>query len=227
MSYLPISPHKVFEGIKKIDADRDEYWEGRELMPLLGYTKWQNFELVINKAKIACSKSGQKIKHHFTDISKMVKLGSGSERPVKDCQLSRYACYIIAQNGDPSKQQIANAQTYFAVQTRKQEVMQQLSEEERRLIRRGESTIHNKELFKTAKKAGVTNFGDFNDMGYLGLYGMRTKAIKKKKRIGKDDILDRSGSAALAANLFRISQTEEKIKKENIKGQGRAALTNL
>ena len=187
------SPHKNFEEIKKIDENGIEYWEARELMPLLGYIKWRNFEeVVIKKAKIACDKSGQTITNHFADIGKKVSIGSGAERESKDYKLSRYACYLIAQNGDPSKQEIANAQTYFAIQTRKQEVFQQLAENEKRLFVRGEIKDHNKKLFATAKQAGVNNFGRFNNAGYEGLYSMRKNQIQKKKGIGKDDVLDRA-----------------------------------
>jgi len=221
------SPHKNFEEIKKIDKNGFEYWEARELMPLLGYVKWKNFEeVVIGKAKIACDKSGQTITNHFADIGKMVKIGSGSEREVKDYKLSRYACYLIAQNGDSSKQAIATAQTYFAIQTRRQEIFQQLAENEKRLFVRGEIKDHNKKLFATAKQAGVSNFGRFNNAGYEGLYSMRKDQIQKMKRIGKDNILDRAGTTELAANLFRITQTDEKIRNENITGDYKASHTH-
>src|SRR3989344_8483592 len=222
------SPHKNFEEIKKIDENGIEYWEARELMPLLGYIKWRNFEeVVIKKAKNACDKSGQTITNHFADIGKKVSIGSGAERESKDYKLSRYACYLIAQNGDPSKQEIANAQTYFAIQTRRQEVFQQLAENEKRLFVRGEIKDHNKKLFATAKQAGVSNFGRFNNAGYLGLYGMRKDQIQKQKRIGKDDVLDRAGTTELAANLFRITQTDEKIRHEDIKGDYKASNTHF
>ena len=222
------SPHKNFEEIKKIDENGIEYWEARELMPLLGYVKWKNFdEVVIRKAKNACDKSGQTITNHFADIGKKVSIGSGAERESKDYKLSRYACYLIAQNGDPSKQEIANAQTYFAIQARRQEVFQELAENEKRLFVRGEIKDHNKKLFATAKQAGVSNFGRFNNAGYLGLYGMRKDQIQKQKRIGKDDVLDRAGTTELAANLFRITQTDEKIGNENIKGDYKASNTHF
>ena len=222
------SPHKNFEEIKKIDENGIEYWEARELMPLLGYVKWKNFdEVVIRKAKNACDKSGQTITNHFADIGKKVSIGSGAERESKDYKLSRYACYLIAQNGDSSKQEIANAQTYFAIQARRQEVFQELAENEKRLFVRGEIKDHNKKLFATAKQAGVSNFGRFNNAGYLGLYGMRKDQIQKQKRIGKDDVLDRAGTTELAANLFRITQTDEKIGNENIKGDYKASNTHF
>ena len=226
------SPHKDFEGIKKIDENGFEYWEARELMPLLGYEKWSNFEhIVIEKAKSSCSNSGQRIEDHFADIGKMIRIAVGSPkettRQIRDYKLSRYACYLIAQNGDTSKKEIALAQTYFAIQTRKQEVFQQLAENEKRLFVRGEIKDHNKKLFATAKQAGVNNFGRFNNAGYEGLYGMRKDQIQKKKGIGKDDVLDRAGATELAANLFRITQTDEKIRNENIKGDYKASNTHF
>ena len=226
------APHKNFEDIKKIDENGIEYWEARELMPVLGYEKWSNFEkVVIEKAKISCSASGQNIKYHFADIGKMIKIAIGSSkettRQIRDYRLSRYACYLIAQNGDPVKPEIAIAQTYFAIQTRKQEVFQQLAENEKRLFVRGEIKDHNKKLFATAKQAGVSNFGRFNNAGYEGLYSMRKDQIQKRKGIGKDDVLDRAGTTELAANLFRITQTDEKIRNENIKGEYKASNTHF
>lgn len=221
------SPSKKFEEIKKIDENGVEYWEARELMPLLGYLRWENFELVIDKAKTSCEKSTQQIHDHFLDITKKVKLGSGSVRFVKDYKLSRYASYLIAQNGDSAKEEIALAQTYFAIQTRRQEVFQEQNEIDKRLFIRGEVKVRNKELFSTAKKAGVSNFGLFNNAGYQGLYNLTVSQIKKKKKIGKDDILDRAGTVELAANLFRITQTGEKIKNEQIAGEGKASQTHF
>ena len=222
------SPHKNFEGIKKIDESGIEYWEARELMPLLGYFKWSNFDsVVIEKAKVACENSGQAVSNHFADVGKMVILGSGSKREVKEYRLSRYACYLVAQNGDSSKQEIALAQTYFAIQTRRQEIFQQLDEGEQRLFLRGKVKVHNKELNTTAYLSGVKNFGKFNNAGYLGLYGMNKSRVQQKKRIGKDDVLDRAGSTELAANLFRITQTDEKLKREKIKGEGKATFTHI
>jgi len=222
------APHKNFEEIKKIDENGVEYWEARELMPLLDYDKWSNFDsVVIEKAKIACINSGQTVANHFADVGKMVKIGSSTEREIKDYKLSRYACYLIAQNGDPSKRAVATAQTYFAIQTRRQEIFQQLPENEQRLFLRGEVKTHNKALNTTAFNAGVKNFGKFNNAGYLGLYGMRKSSVQQKKRIGDDDVLDRAGATELAANLFRITQTDEVLKKENIKGEGRATFKHI
>ncbi|MBI4092157.1 MAG: DNA damage-inducible protein D [Candidatus Levybacteria bacterium] len=221
------TPNKRFEEIKRIDENRIEYWEARELMPLLEYDKWENFEKVVVKAIEACVNSGQDVIGHFPEVKKMVKLGSGSERQVKDYKLSRYACYLIAQNGDSTKRAIALAQTYFAIQTRRQEISQELEEGEKRLFVRDEVKVHNKKLFATARAAGVNNFGRFNNAGYEGLYGMRKSQIQKKKKIGKDDVLDRAGATELAANLFRITQTDEKIRNEKIKGDYRASNTHF
>ncbi|MDP3917709.1 MAG: DNA damage-inducible protein D [Candidatus Woesebacteria bacterium] len=226
------SPTKHFEEIKKIDENGVEYWEARELMPFLGYQKWNNFEkIAIEKAKIACKKSLQLVKYHFADIGKMIFIAKGTKRQAKrkirDQKLSRYACYLIAQNGDSHKKEIAIAQTYFAIQTRKQEIFQGLDETEQRLFLRGKVKVHNKELNATAQTAGVKNFGKFNDAGYLGLYGMHKKTLQKKKNIGKDDVLDRAGATELAANLFRITQTDDKISKEKIKGEGHATFAHM
>src|SRR3989339_1570286 len=219
---ISLSISNDFESIKKVDENGVEFWEARELMPILGYSKWQNAEDVITRAAKACINSGQDVYNHFTDISKMVKIGSDSVRKVRDWKLDRYACYLIAQNGDPKKKEIALAQTYFAIQTRKQEIFEQLSEADKRLFIRGEVTDENKKLFSTAKQAGVKRFGSFNDAGYLGLYGMRLKDVEIKKGIKKGELLDRAGTTELAANLFRITQTDEKIKKDNIHGETQA-----
>lgn len=225
------SPHKNFENIKKIDGNGVEYWEARELMPLLEYTDWRNFNSVILKAQEACKNSEQTVGNHFVETNKMIKIAVGTAkeatRLIQDYKLSRYACYLIAQNGESSKQAIATAQTYFAIQTRKQEVFQQLAENEKRLFVRGEIKDHNKKLFTTAKQVGVNNFARFNNAGYEGLYGMRKDQIQKKKSIGKDDVLDRAGTTELAANLFRITQTDEKIRNEDIKGDFKASNTHF
>ncbi len=221
------SLNEDFESIKKIDKNGIEYWEARELMPILGYAKWQNAEEVIARAARACINSGQLVDNHFTGFSKMVKIGSDSVREVRNWKLDRYACYLIAQNGDSKKSEIALAQTYFAIQTRKQEIFEQLTEADKRLFIRGEVTAENKKLFSTAKRAGVTKFGSFNDAGYRGLYGRPLNEIEKKKSIRKGELLDRAGKTELAANLFRITQTDEKIKKDNIKGNDQASRTHF
>lgn len=212
------SLNKSFEDIKKIDENGVEYWLARELLPFLGYSTWQKSEDVIRRAAQACINSGQNVDNHFNQLVKMVKIGSNAVRELIDWRLDRYACYLIAQNGDPQKQEIAMAQTYFAIQTRKQEVFEKLSESDKRLFIRGEVSTQNKKLFSTAKKAGVTKFGSFNDAGYKGLYGMPLAEIENRKGIKNGELLDRAGTTELAANLFRITQTDEKINKENIKG---------
>lgn len=225
------SPSKKFEEIKKLDENGVEYWEARELMKVLGYTKWENFNEVVERAKESCKNSKQEIQYHFADIRKMIKIATGSTketiREISDYKLSRYACYLIAQNGDSRKEEIALAQTYFAIQTRKQEVFQEQQEIDKRLFIRSEVKIRNKVLFSTARKAGVSNFGLFNNAGYQGLYHLTVSQIKKKKKIDKNDILDRAGTVELAANLFRITQTDEKIKNEQIAGEGNASQTHF
>lgn len=221
------SLNKDFESIRKIDENGIEYWEARELMFVLGYPKWEKAEEVVARAARACINSGQAVDDHFHRLVKMVNIGSNTVRQVRDWKLDRYACYLIAQNGDPKKQEIAMAQTYFAIQTRKHEIFEQLSEADKRLFIRGQVTEHNKKLFKTAKKAGVTSFGSFNDAGYKGLYGMPLAEIEKKKEIKKGELLDRSGATELAANLFRITQTDEKIKNGKIKGNYNATQTHF
>ncbi len=219
--------NKNFESIKHIDEEGIEYWTARELAIELGYTKWENFEKVLNKAKRTCLNSGQDITNHFPDIRKMVKIGSKTIRGVIDYRLSRYACYLIAQNGDPSKLEISQAQTYFAIQTRKQEIHQSLSESKKRIAIRNDVKDKNKKLFSTTRLAGVSNFGKFNDAGYKGLYDMSLNEIENKKKIPKGELLDYAGSEELGANLFRITQTEAKIKRENIKGNTEAEITHF
>ncbi|MEK7166875.1 MAG: DNA damage-inducible protein D [Patescibacteria group bacterium] len=221
------SPNKGFEDIKKIDENGIEYWEARELMILLGYSQWRNFQEVIKKAIHACMESSQDVNNHFVKNSKMVEIGSNTVREIKDYKLDRYACYLIAQNGDPNKKQISVAQTYFAIQTRKQEIFEQLSDTSKRLFIRNQVSDWNKKLFGTAKGAGVNQFGLFNDAGYKGLYGLPLSEVEKKKGIKKGELLDRAGSTELAANLFRITQTDEKIRKDNIKGQIAASNTHF
>lgn len=221
------SLNKDFEGIKKINENGIEYWEARELMPILGYLNWQKAEEVIGRAARACINSGQSVDNHFTRSVKMVDIGSNTVREVRNWKLDRYACYLIAQNGDPKKQEIALAQTYFAIQTRKQEIFGQLSDADKRLFIREEVSDHNKKLFKTAKKAGVTKFGSFNDAGYRGLYGMPLADIENTKGIKKGELLDRAGATELAANLFRITQTDEKLKNDNVRDGNDAARTHF
>jgi len=220
---LPTGPNKRFEDIKKIDENGIEYWDARELLPLLGYEKWEKGEEVIMRAARACINSGQDVDNHFHRTGKMVKIGSNTVRNVKDYKLDRYACYLIAQNGDSNKSQIAIAQTYFAIQARRQEIFEQLPNATKRLFIRKEVSDHNKELSKTAKQSGVTNFGLFHDAGYRGLYGIPLSDIERKKGIKRGELLDRAGSTELAANLFRITQTNEKLKKDTNRGDGPAS----
>ena len=214
--------NQSFENIKHIDENGIEFWYARELMLVLQYTKWQNFEKTIDKAKIACKNSNFNILDHFTDANKMVLIGSGAYRKQVDYKLTRYACYLIAQNGDSRKKVIALAQTYFAVQTRKQEINEKdysmLTEDEKRFYQRNLTKKGNFSLNQTAKNAGVKNFDKFHNSGYKGLYnGETANDIAKRKGLRyREDILDNMGSDELIANLFRISQTEQKLKKDNI-----------
>lgn len=219
-------PNKGFEDIKHIDEDGIEYWTARELHPLIGYARWESFDELVTRAAKAALNSGQIVDDHFRRLTKMVDLGSGSKRAIKDWKLDRYACYLITQNGDPKIPQIANAQTYFAIQTRKQEIFENMSDAEKRLFVRGEVANQNKKLFKTAKQVGVSHFGLFNDTGYRGLYGASLSNIESRKGIKKGELLDRAGSTELAANLFRITQTDEKLQKDNIKGDFAAQRTH-
>ena len=223
----PSAPHKDFESIKKIDENGIEYWEARELLPLLGYENWQKAEEVIARAARACINSGQDVDNHFNRLVKMVKIGSNTAREIRDHKLDRYACYLIAQNGDPNKPEIALAQTYFAIQTRRQEAFEQLPNTAKRLFIRNEVIDHNKRLFRTARQAGVSHFGLFNDAGYRGFYGMSVADVEKKKSIQKRELLDRDGSTELAANLFRITQTDEKLRKDKIRDERVATNTHF
>ena len=214
--------NKSFENIKHIDENGVEFWYARELQVILNYKEWRKFENVINKAKEACENSEVSVFDHFVDVDKMVQIGSGAERKQKDYKLTRYACYLIAQNGDSRKKVIALAQTYFAVQTRKQEITEKeyssLTEDEKRFYQRNLTRKGNYSLNQTAKKAGVKNFDKFHNFGYKGLYnGETADDIAKRKGLRyREDILDNMGSDELIANLFRISQTEQKLKRDNI-----------
>lgn len=222
----------TFESIKHIDEFGNEYWEARELMPLLEYSKWENFHKVIKRAKIACETSNNNINDHFPEFRKPIVGGKGNVQNVIDYHLSRYACYLIVQNANPRKKSVALGQTYFAIQTRKQEINEleysKLTEDEKRLYTRILVNNKNKYLFKTARESGVENFGKFNNYGYKGLYnGEIAKQIAKRKNINdKEDILDYMGSEELGANLFRITQTEAKLKKDNIDNEDDACLTH-
>ena len=224
--------NKSFEEIKHIDENGVEFWYARELMSILEYNKWENFEKVINKAKDACENSGITVVDHFPDIRKTIKMPKGAEKTILDYKLTRYACYLIAQNGDSRKTVIALAQTYFAVQTRKQEITEKeysmLTEDEKRFYQRNLTRKGNYSLNQTAKKAGVKNFDKFHNAGYKGLYnGETADDIAKRKGLRyREDILDNMGSTELIANLFRISQTEEKLKKDNVDTEKEACKTH-
>jgi len=222
----------VFESIKHVDENGNEYWFARELQEALEYNKWENFEKVINKAKLSCLTSNYRLQDHFPDVRKMVDIGSNTLRNIVDYKLSRYACYLIAQNGDSRKKVIGLAQTYFAIQTRKQELLEKeynsLTEDEKRFYQRNLTKKGNHSLNQTAKDAGVKNFDKFHNAGYKGLYnGETANDIAKRKGLRyREDILDNMGSEELAANLFRITQTESKLKKDNMSGENEACITH-
>lgn len=224
--------NQTFEDIRHIDENGIEYWYGRELQKILEYNKWENFEKVINKAMIACENTGISVTEHFPDVRKTIKMPKGAEKEIKDYKLSRYACYLIAQNGDSRKKVIALAQTYFAVQTRKQEITEKeyslLTEDEKRFYQRNLTRKGNYSLNIAAKNAGVKNFDKFHNAGYKGLYnGETADDIAKRKGLRyREDILDNMGSDELIANLFRISQTEQKLKKDNIQTEKEANKTH-
>ena len=223
---------KSFEDIKHIDENGVEFWYARELMKILEYNKWENFEKVINKAKDACKNSGISVFEHFPDVRKLSKRANNAEIEIKDYKLTRYACYLIAQNGDSRKKVIALAQTYFAVQTRKQEITEKeysmLTEDEKRFYQRNLTRKGNYSLNQTAKKAGVKNFDKFHNAGYKGLYnGETADDIAKRKGLRyREDILDNMGSDELIANLFRISQTEQRLKRDNVDTEKKACDTH-
>ncbi len=223
MKELKAREYKRFEDIKQIRADGTEFWSARELAPALEYTKWENFQNVIKRAMIACENSGHSVEDDFPEVRKIVDAGITS-KPVKDYELTRYACYLIVQNGDPRKEVIALGQTYFAIQTYRQEVadhFNELDEDRRRLVVRGDIKQWNQMLAETAHSAGViTNeeFAIFQNAGYMGLYGgLDVDDIHKRKNLEVGQkILDYMGSTELIANLFRISQTEEKLRKDEV-----------
>jgi len=218
----------AFESIKHVDEFGNEYWYARELQNVLGYSQWRSINDLIKRAKVACQESKYNIDDHFAVQRKMVDIGSNTTRNVIDYKLSRYACYLIVMNGNPKKEIIALAQTYFAIQTRRQELMEKsydlLTEDEKRFYQRNLTKKGNYSLNQTAKKAGVKNFDKFHNFGYKGLYnGETADDIAKRKGLRyREDILDNMCSDELIANLFRISQTEQKIRNDNIQGEGSA-----
>ena len=225
---------KTFDDIKHINEEGQEYWYARELQTVLEYKQWRNFNEAIERAKISCINSGFDVADHFAEVSKMVVIGSGAERKLEDYMLSRYACYLIVMNGDIRKEVISVGQTYFAVKTRQQELIdnyEELSEDQRRLEIRREMKRHNLALADAAHDAGVIepkDYAVFQNCGYQGLYGgLGAKEIHRRKGLKKSqNILDHMGSTELAANLFRATQTEEKLRRENINGKSEANRTH-
>ena len=220
-------------------SDGFEFWYARELQVLLAYATWENFSKVVDKSKVACKTSGYEASDHFLDVTKVIEAGKGAQHTINDIKLTRYACYLIAQNGNSRKPPVAFAQTYFAIQTRRQEIAsadennyESLLEGQKRVLLRNEMKEHNKQLASAAKKAGVVQpleHAVFTNYGYKGLYGGLDRAgIQKRKGLSlKDNILDHMGSTELAANLFRATQAEEKLKRENIKGKDNANKAHL
>lgn len=233
MNELTKEVASLFESLKHVNEDGVEYWSARELYPYLGYTQWRRFEDAIERAKESCKSASQPIEEHFAGAGKVLALRNGGSNTIKDVLLTRYACYLVAQNGDPRKPEIAQAQTYFAIQTRYAEIQQMeeyqalTSEESKRLFLREELRRHNSKLADAAHDAGVEtplDYAVFQNFGYKGLYnGLTAQGIHKKKGLKKgQNILDHMGSTELAANLFRATQAEEKIRREHIKGKDKA-----
>ncbi|OFZ68892.1 MAG: DNA damage-inducible protein D [Betaproteobacteria bacterium RBG_16_56_24] len=227
---LPTIGDQSFEDLKKTNEHDAEYWSARDLQPLLGYSQWRRFEDAIKRAVTSCEQSGNNPGHHFAGAGKMIEVGKGGAREVDDYQLSRFACYLIAQNGDPRKPEIAYAQKYFAIQARKQELSEQLAADQERLELRKQTSEEFKMLSGAARQAGVQDkmFGVFHDAGYRGLYGgLGGDAIKSKKNIpAKEQLLDRMNATELAANQFRMTQTRDKLERERINSQQQAIHTH-
>jgi DNA-damage-inducible protein D len=228
---LHVSP---FEVIRKETEERIEYWSARDMSRLLGYTRWENFKKALHRAEEACENSSQAVSDHFHRLVKMVSIGSGAQREVEDYHLSRYACYLLVQNADPSRPVVALGQTYFAVQTRRQEIADELEvlpEDQLRLVRRSQMTIYNSQLAAAAQDAGVIepmDFAIFQDHGYKGLYTLKAQEIHASKGLRSGQhILDYMGSDELAANIFRASQTKQKLEREKIKGKEEANRTHF
>ena len=232
MNELKECTEKMFEDIKHIDEEGDEYWLARELQIAFKYKEWRKFDGIINKSITACNNSNINANDQFVQVDKLIQHGKGGMRNIKDYKLSRYACYLIAQNGDSHMKVIALAQTYFAIQTRKQELSEkeydELTEDEKRFYQRNLTRKGNYSLNMVARNVGVRNFDKFHNAGYKGLYGGETAndIAKRKKLRYREDILDNMGSEELAANLFRITQTESKLKRDNISSENDANKTH-
>ncbi len=235
MFFFFYGDENIFDNIKHVNEYGQEFWYARELQPVLEYSQWRYLKEAIERAKTACNNSGQNVADHFAEVRKMVDIGSNAKRSVEDYELSRYACYLIVMNGDPRKEIIALGQTYFAVKTRQQELIEdyeRLSEEQKRIAIRNEMKRHNSALADAAHDAGIKeprDYAIFQNYGYMGLYnGLKAKDIKERKGLKKNqDILDYMGSTELAANLFRATQTEEKLRRENIQGKSEANKTHF
>lgn len=234
MSELIKYSEQTFESIKHVNEYGEEYWLARELQPILEYVQWRNFAEAVERAKLACKNSGYAVEDHFADVSKTIPMPKGAHKDIPDYMLSRYACYLIVMNGDPRKEVIAVGQTYFAVKTRQQELIDNyeiLSEDQKRIAIRNEMVAHNKSLAEAAQMAGVADqreYAIFQNKGYQGLYGgLGAKEIHARKGLKKSQkILDHMGSTELAANLFRATQTDEKLRRENIRGKEAAYATH-
>ena len=216
-----------FEAIRRTNPAGNEFWSSRDFAKVLGYADYRNFQAVVESARTACFNSGQRVEDHFVEVTEMVEIGSGAQRPLRTVMLSRYACYLVIQNADPSKEIVALGQTYFAIQTRRQELSDAEVEEQRRLAIGSELRIHNSQLADAAKGAGVIESRDyaiFQNHGYMGLYGgLGAQDIHRRKGLKKgEQILDHMGSTELAANLFRATQAEEKLRREKITGKDKA-----
>ena len=229
MNEIKEHTEKIFEDIKHIDEYGNEYWYARELQVALEYKRWDKFCKVIENAKITCEKSKYAVSYHFSQVGKMVDIGSGAKRKQVDYKLSRYACYLIVQNGDSRKKTIALGQTYFAIQTRKQELSEKeysmLTEDEKRFYQRNLTRKGNYSLNMVARNVGVRNFDKFHNAGYKGLYGGETAndIAKRKKLRYREDILDNMNEDELVANLFRINQTKQKLLKDKVQGESNAS----
>jgi len=220
-----------FETIRRTNPAGNEYWSSRDFAKILGYADYRNFQSVIESARTACFNSGQRVEDHFVEVTEMVEIGSRAQRPLKSTMMSRYACYLVIQNADPAKEIVAQGQTYFAIQTRRQELSDAEMEDQRRLSIRSELRKHNSQLADAAKDAGVIDPRDyaiFQNHGYIGLYGgLGAQDIHRRKGLKQgEQILDHMGSTELAANLFRATQAEEKLRRERIVGKNKANIAH-